>query len=183
MKVLMSIAAVLALAVSFSVASADDADAWCGVGFRCGGAVLVPAPHPIPLRRSGPRWWRRRRADPRAAGLLSRLRRAARLADGSPWRLCRASLRAASLRGRRPTVIGRRTTTPTMRSPPMRGIAVSAPATPIGAGTAGTIRSAGASATSLSSFRRELVDSRDRGGRGYGVFPLALVLRPMSPRS
>ena len=54
MKVLMSIAAVLALAVGFSLASADDADAWCGVGFRCDGAVLVPAPHPIPLRRLRP---------------------------------------------------------------------------------------------------------------------------------
>lgn len=54
MKVLMSIAAVLALAVGFSLASAGHADAWCGVGFRCGGAVLVPPPHPIPLRRVRP---------------------------------------------------------------------------------------------------------------------------------
>jgi len=50
MKVLMSLAAVLALAVGFSLASAGDADAWCGVGFRCNAAVLVPTPHPIPLR-------------------------------------------------------------------------------------------------------------------------------------
>jgi hypothetical protein len=54
MKVLMSIAAVLALAVGFSLVNAGDADAWCGVGFRCGGAVLVPTPHPIPLRRMRP---------------------------------------------------------------------------------------------------------------------------------
>jgi hypothetical protein len=52
MKVLMSIAAVLAVAVGFSLASAGDADAWCGVGFRCNAAVLVPTPHPIPLRRA-----------------------------------------------------------------------------------------------------------------------------------
>ncbi len=52
MKVLMSIAAVLAVAVGFSLASAGDADAWCGVGFRCDAAVLVPTPHPIPLRRA-----------------------------------------------------------------------------------------------------------------------------------
>ncbi len=54
MKVLMSLAAVLALAVGFSLASAGDADAWCGVGFRCNAAVLVPTPHPIPLRRTRP---------------------------------------------------------------------------------------------------------------------------------
>jgi hypothetical protein len=52
MKVLMSIAAVLALAVGFSLASTDNADARCRVGFRCNAAVLVPAPHPIPLRRT-----------------------------------------------------------------------------------------------------------------------------------
>lgn len=51
MKVLMSVAAVLALAVGFNLAAADDADARCGVGWRCGTAVLVPAPNPIPLRR------------------------------------------------------------------------------------------------------------------------------------
>jgi hypothetical protein len=44
MKVLMSIAAVLALAVGFSLSSADDANAWCGVGFRWNAAVLVPTP-------------------------------------------------------------------------------------------------------------------------------------------
>jgi hypothetical protein len=57
MKVLMSVAAVLALAVGFSFAAADDADAGgCGaVGWRCTGAVLVPAPNPIPLRRIRPR--------------------------------------------------------------------------------------------------------------------------------
>jgi hypothetical protein len=54
MKVLMSIAAVLALAVGFSLASTHNADAWCGIGFRCNAAVLVPTPHPIPLRRVRP---------------------------------------------------------------------------------------------------------------------------------
>lgn len=52
MKVLMSIAAVLALVVGFNLATADDADAGCGgVDWRCRSAVLVPAPYPIPLRR------------------------------------------------------------------------------------------------------------------------------------
>ena len=54
MKVLMSIAAVLALAIGFSLTAADDANAWCGVGWRCNNAVLVPAPNPIPLRRLRP---------------------------------------------------------------------------------------------------------------------------------
>jgi hypothetical protein len=54
MKILMSIAAVLALAVGFSLTLADDANAWCGVGWRCNNAVLVPAPNPIPLRRVRP---------------------------------------------------------------------------------------------------------------------------------
>ena len=51
MKVLLSVAAVLAMAVGFNLTAVDDADAWCGGGWRCGGAVMVPAPHPIPLRR------------------------------------------------------------------------------------------------------------------------------------
>jgi len=52
MKVLMSVAAVLALAVGFNLTAADDADARCGgAGWRCNAAVLVPAPNPIPLRR------------------------------------------------------------------------------------------------------------------------------------
>jgi len=55
MKVLMSIAAVLALAVGLSFTIAADAEAGgCGVGWRCRGAVLVPAPQPIPLRRVRP---------------------------------------------------------------------------------------------------------------------------------
>jgi len=54
MKVLMSIAAVLALAVGFSLASTGNADAWCGIGLRCNAAVLVPAPPPIPLWRVRP---------------------------------------------------------------------------------------------------------------------------------
>lgn len=53
MKILMSVAAVLALAAGFSLASADEADAGgCGrIGWRCNEAVLVPAPNPIPIRR------------------------------------------------------------------------------------------------------------------------------------
>ena len=50
MKFLMSVAAVLALVVGFNLTSVDDADARCGR--RCQGAILVPAPHPIPLRRA-----------------------------------------------------------------------------------------------------------------------------------
>jgi len=52
MKVLLSVAAVLALAVGFNLTVVDDADAWCGGGWRCRGAVMVPAPNPIPLRRA-----------------------------------------------------------------------------------------------------------------------------------
>ena len=50
MKVVLSLAAVLALAVGLNVTAVDDANAGCG-GVRCQGAVLVPAPNPIPLRR------------------------------------------------------------------------------------------------------------------------------------
>jgi hypothetical protein len=51
MKVLLSLAAVLALAVGLNLTAVDDASARCG-GWRCGGgAVLVPAPNPIPIRR------------------------------------------------------------------------------------------------------------------------------------
>lgn len=50
MKFLMSVAAVLALVVGFNLTAVDDADARCG--WRCQGAILVPAPHPIPLRRA-----------------------------------------------------------------------------------------------------------------------------------
>lgn len=55
MKVLMSVAAALAVAIGFSVLSADEAGAGCRVGWRCNSAVLVPAPNPIPLRRVRPR--------------------------------------------------------------------------------------------------------------------------------
>jgi hypothetical protein len=54
MKILVSIAAVLAMAVGFSLAGADAADAGCRVGWRCNTAALVPAPNPIPLRRVRP---------------------------------------------------------------------------------------------------------------------------------
>ena len=51
MKVVLSLAAVLALAVGLNLTAADDANARCGIGWRCrGGAVLVPAPNPIPIR-------------------------------------------------------------------------------------------------------------------------------------
>ena len=50
MKVVLSLAAVLALAVGLNLTAVDDADARCG-DLRCQGAVLVPAPNPIPLRR------------------------------------------------------------------------------------------------------------------------------------
>ena len=49
MKVVLRLAAVLALAVGFSLTALDGANARC-VGSPCG-AVLVPAPNPIPLRR------------------------------------------------------------------------------------------------------------------------------------
>ena len=49
MKVVLSLAAVLALAVGFSLTAFDRANAQC-IGSPCG-AVLVPAPNPIPLRR------------------------------------------------------------------------------------------------------------------------------------
>lgn len=55
MKVLMSVAAALVVAIGFSVLSAPEADAGCRVGWRCNEAVLVPAPNPIPLRRVRPR--------------------------------------------------------------------------------------------------------------------------------
>ena len=51
MKIVLSLAAVLALAVGLNITSANDAKAWCGGGWGCGGAVLVPAPNPIPIKR------------------------------------------------------------------------------------------------------------------------------------
>jgi hypothetical protein len=50
MKFMMSVAAVLALVVGFNLTAIEDADARCGL--RCQSVVLVPAPHPIPLRRA-----------------------------------------------------------------------------------------------------------------------------------
>jgi len=49
MKVVLSLAAVLVLAVGFSLTALDGANARC-IGSPCG-AVLVPAPNPIPLWR------------------------------------------------------------------------------------------------------------------------------------
>lgn len=49
MKVVLSLAAALALAAGFSLTALDGANAQCS-GSPCG-AVLVPAPNPIPLRR------------------------------------------------------------------------------------------------------------------------------------
>lgn len=48
----LSLAAVLALAVGVSFTFTDTADAWggCRAARACGGAVLVPTPQPIPLR-------------------------------------------------------------------------------------------------------------------------------------
>jgi len=57
MRVLLSLAAVAAVAVGLSLVSVPDADAGgCRVGYSCNAAVLVPAPNPIPLRR-----WKRPR--------------------------------------------------------------------------------------------------------------------------
>jgi hypothetical protein len=52
MKSVLSLAAVLALAVGVSFTYTDTADAWggCRAARACGGAVLVPTPQPIPLR-------------------------------------------------------------------------------------------------------------------------------------
>jgi hypothetical protein len=61
MRFVLSLAAVLALAVGLNVGTADPASAWCG--WRCRGAVaapvvvmpapvvVVPAPAPIPIAR------------------------------------------------------------------------------------------------------------------------------------
>lgn len=56
MKTLMSVAAAAALVTVFSFVSLSEAEASCEAGYDCAGAVLVPAPQPIPLRR-----WRRAR--------------------------------------------------------------------------------------------------------------------------
>ena len=56
---MLSLAAVLALAVGVSFTFTNTADAWggCRAARACGGAVLVPTPEPIPLRpvRRAPR--------------------------------------------------------------------------------------------------------------------------------
>lgn len=56
MKILMSVVAAAAMAAFFSLISVPEADAGCRNGYGCDGAILVPAPQPIPLRR-----WRRAR--------------------------------------------------------------------------------------------------------------------------
>jgi hypothetical protein len=50
MKVVFSFVAALALAGGLSLSAVEDASARCG-GPSCQGAILVPAPNPIPLRR------------------------------------------------------------------------------------------------------------------------------------
>jgi len=56
MRVLLSLVAVAAVAVGFSLMSVGDADAGgCRTAWGCNAAVLVPAPNPIPLRRVRPR--------------------------------------------------------------------------------------------------------------------------------
>ena len=49
MKIVLSLAAVLALAVGLNLSAVDPASAGC-FGWRCGGVVVVPAPVPIPMR-------------------------------------------------------------------------------------------------------------------------------------
>ena len=52
MKALLSVAGLLLIAVGLSLTSTDDANAGgCAAWRRCGPAVLVPAPNPIPLKR------------------------------------------------------------------------------------------------------------------------------------
>ncbi len=52
MKALLSIAGLLLIAAGLCITSTDDANAGgCAAWRRCGPAVLVPAPNPIPLRR------------------------------------------------------------------------------------------------------------------------------------
>jgi hypothetical protein len=46
MKVALSLAAVLALAVGLNISAVDPASAWCG--WRCRTAVVVPAPVIVP---------------------------------------------------------------------------------------------------------------------------------------
>jgi hypothetical protein len=51
MKFVFALAAMLALAVGFNSLAVDEASAWgCGRLATCGG-VMVPTPHPIPLRK------------------------------------------------------------------------------------------------------------------------------------
>jgi hypothetical protein len=60
MKVVLSLAAVLALAIGLSIVAADPASAWCG--WRCRAApvimaapvVVVPVPAPIPVAVAAP---------------------------------------------------------------------------------------------------------------------------------
>ncbi len=60
MKFVLALAAMLALAVGFNSLSVEKANAWgCGRVATCDDAVLVPTPHPIPLRK-----FRVRRAAP-----------------------------------------------------------------------------------------------------------------------
>jgi hypothetical protein len=51
MKALFCLAAALALAVGFSLTAPDRANAGCAIWSPCAPVVLVPTPHPIPLRK------------------------------------------------------------------------------------------------------------------------------------
>jgi len=52
MKILLSLAALLLVALGLNLSATDDANAGgCAAWRRCGPAVMVPAPNPIPLKR------------------------------------------------------------------------------------------------------------------------------------
>ena len=145
MKILMTVVVAVIVVAGFSLMSAPEAEAGCAVGYGCGAAVLVPTPQPIPFQRVS-----QFRSDAAGAGLVSLLSRPVfrRAQLGPSWshRLRRVWRRAVSLR-RGPTTTGLRITTPTTPSRPMPVAVISALAIATGAGTAGTIRSAAASAT------------------------------------
>ena len=137
MKILMTVVVAVIVVAGFSLMSAPEAEAGCAVGYGCGAAVLVPTPQPIPFRRR----WRRPRVAAVAPCVSPCATRPVVVAPAAP-RVAPCGVPAP-----RANTTGLRITTPTTLSRPMPVAVISALAIATGAGTAGTIRSAAASAT------------------------------------
>ena len=130
MKFVFALAAVLLLAGGFNFTAIESASAQCA---GPSGAVLVPPPNPIPMRRLVVR------------PLRSRSRHAAPVTSTALPPMPHLRLAAKAAAAARPSSISRSGSMP-IGSSPATPPAIPDPGIAIGAGTAGTIRSDAASA-------------------------------------